>query len=188
MSLNKKLMDLYNKETACQATYQKDGVTFHTLKYVDWLEDYVSKFSGVDTAQGFSPARGCNAQQHSVDKTQYAGGRNKKRYTYESLYFNGGNGFMIFDNVNDPEHKKGLCFATREIGVVCDALNFKEVAKRSAKKRVETRKQAVQLQIVIDDLRNISRIVGKFGVCSGSNCHMRLNRNIRRLAILQNGK
>ena len=43
MSLNKRLMKLFNFETACQATYQKDGSTYHTLKYVDWLEDRTTK-------------------------------------------------------------------------------------------------------------------------------------------------
>jgi len=43
MSLNKKLMDEYEMETGCVAIYQREGSTYHFLKYVDWLEDRASK-------------------------------------------------------------------------------------------------------------------------------------------------
>ena len=39
MSLNKKLMDLFKKETGQEPIYKKNMSTFHTLKYVDWLEN-----------------------------------------------------------------------------------------------------------------------------------------------------
>jgi len=59
MSLNKRLMNLYNLETACQATYQKDGSTYHTLKYVDWLEERTTKLEELAqrhlTQQGNEP-------------------------------------------------------------------------------------------------------------------------------------
>lgn len=38
MSLNKELMKQYRDWTSKDPTYQKDGATFHTLEYVDWLE------------------------------------------------------------------------------------------------------------------------------------------------------
>lgn len=38
MSLNKKYMEEYRQWTSEEPTYTKNGATFHTLKYVDFLE------------------------------------------------------------------------------------------------------------------------------------------------------
>ncbi len=39
MSLNKQLMERFDKETGGVAIYKAYGTTYHTLKYVDWLEN-----------------------------------------------------------------------------------------------------------------------------------------------------
>ena len=36
--MNKKLMALYKEETGAAPTYFKAGATYHTLRYVEWLE------------------------------------------------------------------------------------------------------------------------------------------------------
>ena len=43
MSLNEKLMNMYSAETGDDATYKKGSSVYHTLKYVDWLEEIASK-------------------------------------------------------------------------------------------------------------------------------------------------
>jgi hypothetical protein len=64
MSLNKMLMDLFNRETACQATYQKDGAVYHTLKYVDWLENRAARRT--------QPATEAGSEQPAVQQPQPA--------------------------------------------------------------------------------------------------------------------
>lgn len=48
------------------------------------------------------------------------------RYTYEAINWLGVNGFMIFDNKDDPKHEKGICFAFGQVGPICTALNSSE--------------------------------------------------------------
>jgi hypothetical protein len=43
MSLNYKLMTLYKTETGEDVVYQLEGLTWHTLKYVLWLENRAAK-------------------------------------------------------------------------------------------------------------------------------------------------
>jgi len=43
VSLNRMLMNEYEKETGKQAIYISKGVTRHFLSYVDWLEDRLLK-------------------------------------------------------------------------------------------------------------------------------------------------
>jgi RecJ-like exonuclease len=38
MSLNNELMEQYRQWCHKEPTYLKEGATFHTLEYVDWLE------------------------------------------------------------------------------------------------------------------------------------------------------
>ena len=42
MSLNKQLMEQFTKETGDNPTYNAEGATYHTLRYVDWLEKKLS--------------------------------------------------------------------------------------------------------------------------------------------------
>jgi hypothetical protein len=43
MSLNKKLMEEFKKETGLEPIYKREASTYHTLKYVDWLEERAAK-------------------------------------------------------------------------------------------------------------------------------------------------
>jgi hypothetical protein len=43
MSLNQELMARYKAETGKEATYRANASTYHTLKYVDWLEERAAK-------------------------------------------------------------------------------------------------------------------------------------------------
>ncbi len=43
MSLNADIMLLFENETGLKSIYKSDGKTYHTLKYVDWLEDRLQK-------------------------------------------------------------------------------------------------------------------------------------------------
>ena len=59
MSLNTKLMQQYKSETGKEATYQKEGATYHFLDYVDWLEDRASETAEscqLPTTQDKTPA------------------------------------------------------------------------------------------------------------------------------------
>jgi hypothetical protein len=46
-------MDLYKKETGEDATYRKEGSTFHTLRYVDWLEFRLQKHDAIFLAEKY---------------------------------------------------------------------------------------------------------------------------------------
>ncbi len=43
MSLNRKLMKMFSDETGGVSIYNSYGKTYHTLKYVDWLEKLSTK-------------------------------------------------------------------------------------------------------------------------------------------------
>ena len=43
MSLNADIMLLFENETGLKSIYNSDGKTYHTLKYVDWLEGRLQK-------------------------------------------------------------------------------------------------------------------------------------------------
>lgn len=41
--LNHRLLDEYRQETKQEPLYSKDGMTMHTIRYINWLEDIITK-------------------------------------------------------------------------------------------------------------------------------------------------
>jgi hypothetical protein len=95
-----------------------------------------------------------------------------KRYTNESICYQGVNGFMIFDNKHDPDHKKGYAFSTQNANEICAALNAMEARRTVRAKRLVQQPQAKIMRYRCKDIAICPFRYGARGVycCNPRRC------------------